>query len=133
LLVWGDLAVLFTDGGVVIGSKVRHAGKQVLWGYQYGGTIIDNGTRREVTSGRRVQPGLQTAAGVGLGSTGREIEEAYGSRAQAHPGEPKGFARPLYFVRNEQGEPGEGMSLNMDANGPGGRVFVIFAGGGCGE
>ena len=133
LLVWRDLGVLFTDGGVLIDGKARHAGRRVLWGYQYGGTINDNGARREVTSVRQVQPGLKTASGVGLGSTGREIKEAYGPRAQAHPGDPNGFAGPLYFVRSEQGTPGEGITLNMDANGPQGRVFVMLAGGSCGE
>lgn len=135
LVVWGDLAVTFTDGGVRVRGEYQR-GARVLGGYQYGGFINDYGGHGEVPITRRL--GLRTVTGIGLGSTGREIQDAYGLSAEARPGDPSEFPGPGYVIASavDSGEGFfEGFFVKMDANGPDGRVIVIevAAGGGCGE
>jgi hypothetical protein len=129
LLVWGDLAVLFNDGGVRSNDRLTHEGERVLWGYEYGGPLYDQGAGKEVDIARRLQPGLRTASGIGLESTGQAIEEAYGAQAEANASDPNEPLGPLYVVKTPSGD----LYMYMGDNGPQGRVEAIVAGDSCGE
>ncbi len=121
---WGNLTLFLIDPDEDMFGNPG-TGRQVFWGGYYGGFDYDPGT--DTFTPRPDPHGFMTERGIGLGSTGAEIQAAYGAQAEFHPGYDDGYPPPIWDF-------GDGLYAFADTNDPQtNRIESFNFGGGCGE
>lgn len=128
MLMWGELSVRFSDGGILVANRREHVGQAVLWGYTYGGSAFDPASLRTIAPRRSVS--LRTPSGATIGSTGSDLDRIYGARATFYSSDPNQFPGPRYIITTAGGDR---LYMQLDVNSRQGRVTTIIAGGDCGE
>ncbi|HLF40253.1 MAG TPA: hypothetical protein VI854_02145, partial [Acidimicrobiia bacterium] len=117
---WRGFDVLFSDGPTPHGP----GGRRHFFTWEYRAASTD--TPEPDPGGSR--PPLQTEAGISVGSSVAQLQQAYGAKLELFEDE-EGGGGSAFGVQLPDG----GIYGFTTSNDPGGRVRSIIGGGGCGE